>query len=287
MSAPVVSDSRGVSVIVPNYNGGRFLARCLDSLLAQTHTPLEILVVDGASTDNSLAVVETCRRRFAGLRCVSERDEGPADAINKGLRQTTGPFVTWLNADDALEPRALELAMAEFAGGEPLSLVYGSVLNVTEDGAILALNRGLKLPATDLGEFDFIPQAGAVFRRYEGLRLDASLEWGFDWALWIDLAARGPIRNIDHVVGRCIVTGQAGRKSDMIIPRRTLELARIARRHAPGLTFRVSLAYLTAMLGYACSPLGLVDPRYHGRIVRWAGRLNRLVCGRTGKGIML
>jgi len=287
VSDPVASDSRGVSVIVPNYNGGRFLARCLDSLLAQTRTPLEILVVDGASTDNSLAVVETFGRRFASLRCVSERDAGPADAINKGLRQTTGPFVTWLNADDALDPRALEFAMAEFAKDDSLSLVYGSVLNVTEDGAIMALNRGLKLPATDLGEFDFIPQAGAVFRRYEGLRLDASLEWGFDWELWIELAARGEIRNIDRIVGYCIVKGQAGRKSDAVIPRRTLELARIARRHAPGFTFRVSLAYLTAMLGYACSPMAVIDPRYHARIVRWAGRLNRLVRGRTEKGIML
>lgn len=276
-----------VSVIVPNFNYGRFLTRCLDSIAAQSYKNLEVFVVDGGSTDNSIEVIDSYAGRIPALRHLSEKDKGPADAINKGICHTTGAFLTWLNSDDALDPRAIERAMAEFERDDRLALVYGSVLDVTDQGVIVRLNKGLKLKASDLAVFDFIPQAGAVFRRYDGLKLNPSLEWGFDWELWIELAKRGEIQNTDHIVGSCIVSGQGKRKSDMIIPRRTLELARIARRHSPGLDIRVVLGYLAAGLGYCLMPLGRVDPNYHKQVIRWVSRLHRVLCGRTEKGIML
>lgn len=276
-----------VSVIVPNYNYGRFLPRCLDSLRAQTYPNLDVLIMDGGSTDNSLAIMESYARTYPMFRFRSERDKGPANAINKGIGQTSGAFLTWLNSDDALDSRAIESAMAALQQDDRLALVYGSVVNVTEGGEIVALNRGLSLAAGDLAVFDFIPQAGAVFKRYDGLYLDETLEWGFDWALWIELSKRGGIRNLNRIVGSCIVMGQACRKSDMIIPRRTLELARIARRCSPKGDIRIMLAYLAAGLGYALMPLRFIDANYHVRIVRWVGRLQRLVCGASEKGIML
>jgi glycosyltransferase involved in cell wall biosynthesis len=276
-----------VSVIVPNYNYGRFLPRCLDSILSQTYRNLEVFVIDGASTDNSMDIIEAYARNTPFLRFLTEKDEGPADAINKGIRLTTGTYATWLNSDDALDPQTIERAVLEFERNDHLSLVYGSVLNTTDTGTITELNRGLTLKASDLTVFDFIPQTGTVFKRYADLQLDKTLEWGFDWDLWIELAKRGDILNINHIVGYCIVTGNAKRKSDMIIPRRTLELARIARKHSQGLNVRVILAYLAAALGYGCMPLRFVDANYHKRIVRWVGRLNRVICNRADKGIML
>lgn len=283
----VMSPLPKVSVIVPNYNYGRFLPRCLESIRGQTYTNLEVFVVDGGSTDNSIEVIEAYSRTFPDFRYLSEKDEGPADALNKGIHQTTGAFLTWLNSDDALDPLAIERAMTEFERNGRLSLVYGSVLNVTERGAIVELNKGLKLKADDLAVLDFVPQTGAVFKRYDGLQLNKDLEWGFDWVLWIELSKRGEILNIDHIVGYCIVTGHAGRKSDMIIPRRTLELAGIARRSSTGFDIRIVLGYLAAILGYSFMPLRPLDANYHKRIVRWVGRLHRVLCGRSEKGIML
>ncbi len=276
-----------VSVIVPNRNHGHFLSRCLDSIRAQTYTTLEVIVVDGASTDSSLAIAASYAKAFVNFRYRSEPDDGPADAINKGIQHTSGAFLTWLNADDALEPHAIERAVAAFTNNPPLSLVYGSVLDVSAQGTIIRLNKGLKRDASDLAVYDFIPQAGSVFRRYDGLQLNKTLQWGFDWELWIDLAKRGPILNIDHIVAQCIVDGNTTRKSDMITPQRTLELARIARNHSPGLNHRVALGYGTAMLGYALRPLRRIDRHYYRKIVRCAGWIHRIIAGRTEKGIML
>jgi glycosyltransferase involved in cell wall biosynthesis len=282
-----MNTSPKVGIIVPNFNYGRFLPRCLDSLIAQTYANIEVVVVDGGSTDNSLDVIKVYSQRIPTLRFFSEKDEGPADAINKGIRHTTSPLLTWLNSDDALNPFAIELAVAEFEKNNQLSLVYGSVLNVAESGAIVGLNRGLKLKKDDLTVFDFVPQTGAVFKRFENLELNKSLEWGFDWELWIELSRRGDILNINHIVGSCIVAGQDKRKSDMIIPRRTQELARIARKYTKGFDIRIVLAYLAAMLGYGFMPLGFLDVNYHRRIVRWISLLSRILCGKTEKGIML
>jgi len=282
-----MSTAPKVSVIVPNYNYGQFLPQCLDSIFQQSYKNIEVFVVDGASVDNSIEVIETYAQKYSSLHYLSEKDAGPADAINKGFRHTTGAFLTWLNSDDALDRHAIERVMVEFERNRNLSLVYGSVLNVTNHGAIIGLNKGLKLKAEDLSVFDFVPQTGAVFKRYEDLLLNKDLEWGFDWELWIELSKRGEIRNIDHIVGYCMVTGHGARKSDMIIPRRTLELAGIAWRHSAEFESRVFLSYLAAILGYCFMPLGRLDKNYHKRIVRWVGLLHRIVEGKTEKGIML
>ena len=102
-----------ITVLTPNYNGGRWLARCMDSVLAQELAPgdeLEYLFLDGGSTDDSLAIAEARRARLAAL--VSEKDAGPADALNKGFARATGELVGWLNADDVYRPGALAKAIA-------------------------------------------------------------------------------------------------------------------------------------------------------------------------------
>ncbi len=282
---PLTEPPQKVGVLVPN--GAATLPRCLDSLLAQTSPPHELLVVDGASSDASLDIIQRYAAAHPGIRWISEPDSGPAHAINKGIERTTSPLLTWLNADDALDPSAIESALDAFVHAPGLALVYGSVLNIRSNGSIVEMNHGLTLPASDLAVFDFIPQTGAVFRRYPGLFLDADLQWGFDWHLWFDLAQRGTIRNLDRIQGACIVAGHGPRKSDMLIPRRTLELARLGRRQGGGSDVRVWLAYLAGWVGAALMPLRLIDTGYHAHVIRWTGRLFRLLCGKTEKGIML
>ncbi|MDD4117979.1 MAG: glycosyltransferase, partial [Kiritimatiellae bacterium] len=88
-----------ISILTPNYNGAHWLARSMDSVLSQQLAPgdeLEYIVVDGGSTDGSQAIAEARRDRLAAL--ISEKDNGPADALNKGFRLATGDLVGWLNA---------------------------------------------------------------------------------------------------------------------------------------------------------------------------------------------
>ena len=109
-----------ITVVTANYNGGRWLGRCMDSVLGQelpAGDELEYVFVDGGSGDDSMAIAEARRGRLAAI--VSERDEGPADALNKGFRLATGDLVGWLNSDDAYRPGALAAALGAAKAGAP------------------------------------------------------------------------------------------------------------------------------------------------------------------------
>lgn len=105
MSTPLIS------CVVPVYNGERFLAEAIDSILAQSYRPIEILVSDDGSTDNTPAVAARYADRIKYLR---QANAGPAAARNHGLRAAQGEFVALLDADDIWLPRKLELQMAQF-----------------------------------------------------------------------------------------------------------------------------------------------------------------------------
>src|SRR5690349_7302447 len=105
-----------VSVVVPSFNQAEFLGEALESVLAQTYPRLEVLVVDGGSTDGSPDVIRAFEDRLAWW--VSEPDRGQADALNKGFARASGELLTWLSSDDTLLPGAVE-RLAESFEGDP------------------------------------------------------------------------------------------------------------------------------------------------------------------------
>jgi glycosyltransferase involved in cell wall biosynthesis len=101
-----------ISVVTPSYNHARFLERTVRSVLDQGYPDLELIVVDGGSTDGT---VDILKRYGDRLRWVSERDEGQADAINKGMGMASGEVLAFLNSDDCYEPGALLTVGRHFA----------------------------------------------------------------------------------------------------------------------------------------------------------------------------
>src|ERR1700761_7508109 len=91
------------SIIVPTYNSGATLRRCLESLAVQTFTDFEVLVMDGVSTDDTLRITEEMSSEFQGrLRLTSEPDKGVYDAMNKGILGARGKWLLFLGSDDRL-----------------------------------------------------------------------------------------------------------------------------------------------------------------------------------------
>ena len=98
-----------ISVIIPMYNAVRYITHCIDGLLAQTFTDIEIIVVDDCSSDGSAALV---KERYDGNEKVillqQEKNGGPAPARNTGMKKACGEYITFVDCDDALVPDALE-----------------------------------------------------------------------------------------------------------------------------------------------------------------------------------
>lgn len=87
-----------ISVVVPSYNQAQYLEETLRSILLQNYPALELFVIDGGSTDGSVAVINKYSEYLSGW--VSEPDRGQSDAINKGFKMSTGDWVAWQNSDD-------------------------------------------------------------------------------------------------------------------------------------------------------------------------------------------
>lgn len=94
-----------ISVIIPSYNQGRFLEETILSVLDQKYPALELFIIDGGSTDNSLEIIKKYSSQLNGW--VSEKDSGQSDAINKGLQKFSGDIVSWLCSDDLYTPGTL------------------------------------------------------------------------------------------------------------------------------------------------------------------------------------
>lgn len=122
------------SIITPNYNGERFLERTLKSILQQKEDriDLELIVVDGMSSDGSIDILEKYKGEISHL--IIEKDSGPANAINKGLALASGDVVAWLNADDLYYPGALARAREVFTQHNDAALCFGKCPIIDEDG---------------------------------------------------------------------------------------------------------------------------------------------------------
>jgi glycosyltransferase involved in cell wall biosynthesis len=111
-----------ISIIIPAFQQREFLARALDSLTRQEYPRLEVIVVDGGSTDGTVALLEGSP---VVSRWVSEPDEGQTQALNKGFRLATGEVYGWLNCDERYRPGALQLVGEAFAAEPGLDILFG------------------------------------------------------------------------------------------------------------------------------------------------------------------
>ncbi len=200
-----------VSIVTPSYNQARYLEQTIRSVLEQEYPRIEYIVIDGASTDESVEIIEkyalesdslpsNTRKRASGIHkishWVSEKDSGQADAINKGLARAAGGIVAWLNSDDFYFPGAVASAVKAFEAHPEAGLVYGDTVAVDENGEFIHFPKYAQWDLDDLLTFHILGQP-AVFMRREALEkagyLDPSFHFLLDHHLWIRMASRAPM----------------------------------------------------------------------------------------------
>lgn len=151
-----------LTVVTPSYNSAAFLEDALQSVAQQQGVSAEHIVVDGASTDDTLGIL----KRQTRLQWISEPDRGQSDAINKGFLRATGELVGWLNADDYYLPGGLA-AIASAAQEHPeADVIYGDCVFVDEHGRIVRSKVEHEFDPTVLLYFGcYIPSTSTFFRR--------------------------------------------------------------------------------------------------------------------------
>lgn len=123
-----------ISIIVPVYNTEKYLKKCVDSLMNQTYRNLEILLVDDGSTDGSGRLCDEFVRRDLRIRAVHKENGGLVSAWKRGVTESTGEYLSFVDSDDWVDPAMME-ELAEKLTGNEREIIAGDYVIEKEDGS--------------------------------------------------------------------------------------------------------------------------------------------------------
>jgi glycosyltransferase involved in cell wall biosynthesis len=183
-----------VTVVTPSFNQGPFIERTLRSVLCQSYPHIEYIVVDGGSTDQTREIL--ARHAPYLDRLIVEKDDGQADALNKGFAAASGDILAYLNSDDCYaDPEAIARVVSRFEQDTEIDVLYGPRWYLNAAGYGVDWFPPRAFVGDDLSQCDFIPQECAFWRRaiFEraGSFIDRSYDFAMDYELWLRLLAHG------------------------------------------------------------------------------------------------
>ncbi|TMQ64248.1 MAG: glycosyltransferase family 2 protein [Candidatus Eisenbacteria bacterium] len=193
-----------VSVVIASYNMARYLPDAIHSALAQSYSPVEIHVVDDGSTDETERVMET----FAGNPQIfyhRQKNGGQSRAKNRGIRESRGPFVAFLDADDMWSPDKLELQIPLFQDAPRVGVVYTDFQCIDAAGTYLPTTRPVYHSGAISGKLlikNFVTGMTSVVRRecFDAVgAFDEDLPMSVDYDLWLRISTKYEFRVLDRV----------------------------------------------------------------------------------------
>ena len=131
-----------ISVVIPSFNQGVFLERTLLSIINQIYPDVEIIIIDGGSTDDTISIINKYEKYITYW--VSENDHGQSHALNKGFAKATGDIFAWQNCDDIFFPNAFYHVADQFMKLPGITVCYGNWYSIDENDDIIARNFSLK-----------------------------------------------------------------------------------------------------------------------------------------------
>lgn len=189
-----------VSIVVPAYNHAEYLARAIDSLLAQDH-PVEIIVLDDGSTDNTPEILTRYEKRIFWQ---SQQNMGQAATLNKGWGMASGNILGYLSADDLLAPQAVSKAVAAMSANPQAVAVYPDFNLIDPHSAVI---RSVSAPDFELRNAllgnECLPGPGALFRR-SALQVAGGWNPAYrqmpDYDFWLRLGIQGEFVHLREVL---------------------------------------------------------------------------------------
>lgn len=184
---PSVTENPLFSIVIANYNHGKFLEDAIKSIINQSCKDFELIIVDGGSTDNSLKVINKYSHKLSWW--ISEPDNGQSHAFNKGFSKANGNFFFWVNADDILLPGSLELAKKIIQANPNQLWFTANIIFFSENGTILKCAKGPKwkdflfktAPINVYGPSSIFHRS--IFEKVGGF--DENLHYTMDTDLWL------------------------------------------------------------------------------------------------------
>lgn len=193
-----------IGIIIPSYNQGKYLERTILSVLENARNAnIEIALIDGGSTDNSVEIIQKYKDSFTAW--CSETDRGQADAINKGIiRLPDCKYYMWLNSDDIFEDDMSVKKIADFAEREKYEVCYGLSHFIDENGHVIGEYPVESYSYKKLGNRCFLSQPSVLFSKkaFDAVGpLAQELKMCLDYEYWMRLAQKFDFGFIREYIG--------------------------------------------------------------------------------------
>ncbi len=255
----------GVSVIVPAYNNGPYIAEAIESALRQTVLPDEIIIVDDGSTDGTEQIVKPFLRD--NLRYVRQANQGVSTARNTGLDLVKGEYITFLDADDRWRPHMIETQLRLMKAVPELVCCFGNFVRFEHATGELMTDQFQFFP--ELKDTPFISEPSGAGKVISGEAFPNIIHWG-DFPAWLltmlfraDAIAnlrfdRRLIRCQDaHFVLRAFMMGKVGFTEDVLAE---------VRRHGTNATIDVAMMAVDKLKALECVSEDPLSPRWAGQL---------------------
>jgi glycosyltransferase involved in cell wall biosynthesis len=200
MTAPLVS------IVTPCLNQGQFLGETLASVAKQSYRPIQQIVIDGGSTDNTLELLRTWSQEAHGegysFEWVSEPDRGHADALNKGFDRARGDIIGWLNSDDVyFDRQAIPRAVATLQSHPDVDVAFGDVALISETSGLWMIWCFPEFEYERALRGFLIPQPTVFLRRCvtDKHRLDPSVWGAIDTVFWLQIGREHKFKHVGAV----------------------------------------------------------------------------------------
>lgn len=246
-----------VSIVTPSFNQAPFLEETIRSVLEQSYPNIEYILIDGGSSDDSVAIIQKYAARLA--HWASEPDRGQTDAINKGFALAHGEILAWLNSDDTYQLGAVAEAADFLQAHRDVGMVYGNANLINETGQVIGQFPAAQTDYRRLQRgYVHIPQQASFFRADLWKRvgpLDPTFYFAMDYDLWVRLARISELRYQPRLWANFRLHG-AG-KSTLADSRCWPEMLRVHLRDGGSRFSVLGFKALVRPLVYAWLPLSL------------------------------
>ncbi len=179
-----------ISIVMPSYNKAEFIERSILSVLNQNYPNIELIVIDGGSTDGTVEIIKKYEKYITFW--ISEKDQGQSDALNKGFKYCTGEVYGFLNSDDLYTPNAFNYALSALKDNPNKKIVFGDYLTIDKKDLLIDYNYSFDFNLNHFKYEGFHLNATSMFwrsevhERFSGFNIN--LYYTMDYQLILELA---------------------------------------------------------------------------------------------------